>query len=146
MTKGCAGSGKTSVSVEKYSYLYESGKTDLVYLTYNEKLSIRIQNDLNTIFGEEIKDVHVRTVANFFQEFIEDECKESLSGKIIVNFNGYNGEKTTLYFSYGVGTWEPNLKTYHKINSSFILNNNMIVKHLRDTFKTDLEMILRGNR
>lgn len=94
LTKGCAGSGKTSVSVEKYSYLYESGKTDLVYLTYNEKLSIRIQNDLNTIFGEEIKDVHVRTVANFFQEFIEDECKESLSGKIIVNFSGYNGEKT----------------------------------------------------
>ena len=55
-------------------------------------------------------------------------------------------KKTTPYFSYGVGTWDPNLNTYHKINSSFILNNNMIVKHLRDNFKTDLEMILRGNR
>lgn len=94
LTKGCAGSGKTSVSVEKYSYLYESGMTDLVYLTYNEKLSIRIQNDLNTIFGGEVKDVHVRTVANFFQEFIEVECKESLSGKKFVDFSGYNGEKS----------------------------------------------------
>ena len=107
LTKGCAGSGKTSVSVEKYSYLYESGKTDLVYLTYNEKLSIRIQNDLNTIFGEEIKDVHVRTVANFFQEFIEDECKESLSGKKIVNFSGYNGEKK---FSSLVSEYNGNLR------------------------------------
>ena len=107
LTKGCAGSGKTSVSVEKYSHLYESGKTDLVYLTYNEKLSIRIQNDLNTIFGEEIKDVHVRTVANFFQEFIEDECKESLLGKKFVNFSGYNGEKS---FSCLVSEYNGKLK------------------------------------
>ena len=67
-------------------------------------------------------------------------------GYIVKLNTSYNGEKTTPYFSYGVGTWDPYLKTYHKINSSFILNNNMIVKHLRDTFKTDLEMILRGNR
>ena len=107
LTKGCAGSGKTSVSVEKYNYLYESGKTDLVYLTYNEKLSIRIQNDLNTLFGEEIKDVHVRTVANFFQEFIEDECKESLLGKKFINFSGYNGEKS---FSSLVSEYNGNLK------------------------------------
>lgn len=107
LTKGCAGSGKTSVSVEKYSYLYESGKTDLVYLTYNEKLSIRIQNDLNTIFGEEVKDVHVRTVANFFKEFIEDECKESLSRKRFVDFSGYNGEKS---FSSLVSEYNGKLK------------------------------------
>ena len=67
-------------------------------------------------------------------------------GYIVKLNTSYNGEKTTPYFSYGVGTWDPNLNTYHKINSSFILNNNMIVKHLRDNFKTDLEMILRGNR
>ena len=67
-------------------------------------------------------------------------------GYIVKLNTSYNGEKKTPYFSYGVGTWDPNLNTYHKINSSFILNNNMIVKHLRDNFKTDLEMILRGNR
>lgn len=47
-------------------------------------------------------------------------------------------------FSYGVGAVNRQTNTYHPINSSAILNDNMIVKELRDTFKTRMEQALGG--
>ena len=34
--------------------------------------------------------------------------------------------------------------SYYRINSSGILNNNMIIKELRDNFKTKFERLLNG--
>ena len=34
--------------------------------------------------------------------------------------------------------------SYYRINSSEILNNNMIIKELRDNFKTKFERLLNG--
>ena len=56
-----------------------------------------------------------------------------------------NGVKYDL-FTYGVATYDSRLNTFHKINSSNVLNNNLIIKQLRDAFKSDLEYRLKYNR
>ena len=56
-----------------------------------------------------------------------------------------NGVKYDL-FTYGVATYDSRLNTFHKINSSNVLNNNLIIKQLRDAFKPDLEYRLKYNR
>ncbi|MCI7361866.1 MAG: bacteriocin [Campylobacter sp.] len=56
-----------------------------------------------------------------------------------------NGVKYDL-FTYGVATYDSGLNTFHKINSSNVLNNNLIIKQLRDAFKSDLEYRLKYNR
>ena len=56
-----------------------------------------------------------------------------------------NGVKYDL-FTYGVATYDSELNTFHKINSSNVLNNNLIIKQLRDAFKSDLEYRLKYNR
>ncbi|MDY4013652.1 MAG: hypothetical protein SOY61_08200 [Campylobacter sp.] len=56
-----------------------------------------------------------------------------------------NGVKYDL-FTYGVATYDSKLNTFHKINSSNVLNNNLIIKQLRDAFKSDLEYRLKYNR
>ena len=56
-----------------------------------------------------------------------------------------NGVKYDL-FIHGVATYDSRLNTFHKINSSNVLNNNLIIKQLRDAFKSDLEYRLKYNR
>ena len=56
-----------------------------------------------------------------------------------------NGVKYDL-FTYGVATYDSRLNTFHKINSSNVLNNNLIIKQLRDAFKSDLEYRLKYSR
>ena len=56
-----------------------------------------------------------------------------------------NGVKYDL-FTYGVATYDSRLNTFHKINSSNVLNNNLIIKQLRDAFKSDFEYRLKYNR
>ncbi|MDY3775696.1 MAG: hypothetical protein SOZ73_00520 [Campylobacter sp.] len=56
-----------------------------------------------------------------------------------------NGVKYDL-FTHGVATYDSELNTFHKINSSNVLNNNLIIKQLRDAFKSDLEYRLKYNR
>lgn len=45
-------------------------------------------------------------------------------------------------FNYGVGAYDRINGSFHKIDSSSILNNNMIIKELRDNFKSEMESIL----
>ena len=56
-----------------------------------------------------------------------------------------NGVKYDL-FTHGVATYDSRLNTFHKINSSNVLNNNLIIKQLRDAFKSDLEYRLKYSR
>ena len=45
-----------------------------------------------------------------------------------------NGVKYDL-FTYGVATYDSRLNTFHKINSSNVLNNNLIIKAIEGRFQ-----------
>ena len=49
-------------------------------------------------------------------------------------------------FTYKVITYDTNLRTYHNITSSQLLNNNAIIKELTQKYKTTFENILGGLR
>ena len=53
---------------------------------------------------------------------------------------------TYTYFTYKVITYDTNLRTYHNITSSQLLNNNAIIKELTQKYKTTFENILGGLR
>lgn len=47
-------------------------------------------------------------------------------------------------FTYGVEAYNRFTGTFHKINSSAVLNNNMIIRELRDNYKVQMENGLGG--
>lgn len=47
-------------------------------------------------------------------------------------------------FSYSAAAYNEKRDTFHKISSSLVLNNNMVIKQLRDNFKSRLESELGG--
>ena len=47
-------------------------------------------------------------------------------------------------FSYSAAAYNEKSNTFHKISSSFVLNNNAVVRQLRDNFKSRLESHLGG--
>lgn len=47
-------------------------------------------------------------------------------------------------FSYSAAAYNEKRDTFHKIYSSLVLNNNIVIKQLRDNFKSRLESELGG--
>ena len=47
-------------------------------------------------------------------------------------------------FTYSAAAYNEKTKEYHKISSSFVLNNNAVVRQLRDAFKRRMESDLGG--
>ena len=47
-------------------------------------------------------------------------------------------------FTYSAAAYNEKTKEYHKISSSFVLNNNTVVRQLRDAFKSRMESDLGG--
>lgn len=47
-------------------------------------------------------------------------------------------------FTYSAAAYNEKTKEYHKISSSFVLNNNAVVRQLRDNFKRRMESDLGG--
>ncbi|WP_096014855.1 bacteriocin [Campylobacter lanienae] len=73
---------------------------------------------------------------------------QNMLGYTVKRNIGYNNNGRYVYFSYGAAQFYapqgvPN-GSYYRINSSEILNNNMIIKELRDNFKTKFERLLNG--
>lgn len=67
----------------------------------------------------------------------------NLGYTVKINVDNYRGNKS-YYYTYGVAVYDNDLRTYHKINSSYILNNNAIVKRLANSYKNDMEYILKA--
>ena len=67
----------------------------------------------------------------------------NLGYTVKINVDNYRGNKN-YYYTYGVAVYDNDLRTYHKINSSYILNNNAIVKRLANSYKNDMEYILKA--
>ena len=67
----------------------------------------------------------------------------NLGYTVKINVYNYRGKKS-YYYTYGVAVYDNDLRTYHKINSSYILNNNAIVKRLANSYKNDMEYILKA--
>ena len=47
-------------------------------------------------------------------------------------------------FTYSAAAYNEKTKEYHKISSSFVLNNNAVIRQLRDAFKRRMESDLGG--
>lgn len=47
-------------------------------------------------------------------------------------------------FTYSAAAYNKQTGEYHKISSSFVLNNNAVVRQLRDNFKRQMESDLGG--
>ena len=59
---------------------------------------------------------------------------------------GFNKSGAYTYFTHKVITYDTNLRTYHNITSSQLLNNNAIIKELARKYKSTFENILGGLR
>ena len=69
-----------------------------------------------------------------------------LLGYSVTRNIGVNKGATYTYFTYKVIAYDTNLRTYHNITSSQLLNNNAIIKELTQKYKTTFENILGGLR
>lgn len=69
-----------------------------------------------------------------------------LLGYSVTRNIGFNKSGAYTYFTYKVITYDTNLKTYHNITSSQLLNNNAIIKELAQKYKSTFESILGGLR
>ena len=67
-----------------------------------------------------------------------------LPGYSITRNIGFNKSAAYTYFTYKVITYDTNLRTYHNITSSQLLNNNAIIKELAQKYKSTFENILGG--
>ena len=84
---------------------------------------------------------------------LEEEVTNSLSalfrqlpGYSVTRNIGFNKNVAYTYFTYKVITYDTNLRTYHNIASSQLLNNNAIIKELARKYKSTFESILGGLR
>ena len=66
-------------------------------------------------------------------------------GKVLMEID-FNKSGAYTYFTYKVITYDTNLRTYHNITSSQLLNNNAIIKELAQKYKSTFESILGGLR
>ena len=69
-----------------------------------------------------------------------------LPGYSVTRNIGFNKSGAYTYFTYKVITYDTNLRTYHNITSSQLLNNNAIIKELAQKYKSTFESILGGLR
>ncbi|MCI7022610.1 MAG: hypothetical protein MR964_00020 [Campylobacter sp.] len=67
-----------------------------------------------------------------------------LPGYSITRNIGFNKSGAYTYFTYKVITYDTNLRTYHNITSSQLLNNNAIINELARKYKSTFESILGG--
>ena len=67
-----------------------------------------------------------------------------LPGYSVTRNIGFNKSGAYTYFTYKVITYDTNLRTYHNITSSQLLNNNAIIKELAQKYKSTFESILGG--
>ena len=67
----------------------------------------------------------------------------NLGYNVKINVDNYRGNKS-YYHTHGVAVYDNVLRTYHKINSSYISNNNAIIKRLTNSYKNDMEHILKA--
>ena len=67
-----------------------------------------------------------------------------LLGYSVTRNIGFNKSAAYTYFTYKVITYDTNLRTYHNITSSQLLNNNAIIKELAQKYKSTFENILGG--
>ena len=67
-----------------------------------------------------------------------------LPGYSVTRNIGFNKSGAYTYFTYKVITYDTNLRTYHNITSSQLLNNNAIIKELAQKYKSTFENILGG--
>ncbi|MCI6299206.1 MAG: hypothetical protein MR582_06155 [Campylobacter sp.] len=67
-----------------------------------------------------------------------------LLGYSVTRNIGFNKSGAYTYFTYKVITYDTNLRTYHNITSSQLLNNNAIIKELAQKYKSTFESILGG--
>ena len=67
----------------------------------------------------------------------------NLGYNVKINVDNYRGNKS-YYHTHGVALYDNVLRTYHKINSSYISNNNAIIKRLTNSYKNDMEHILKA--
>ncbi len=82
---GCAGSGKTLISVEMYKNIVDevfSGEfvdeLELIYLTYNQYTI----NSVRPLLLDKVKSANAKTIEDYFKSIVG---KEALEGKTIVN-------------------------------------------------------------
>ncbi len=78
--------------------------------------------------------------------FAVDLLASVTNGKISDNSPGVKVLSLEEDFTYKVITYDTNLRTYHNITSSQLLNNNAIIKELTQKYKTTFENILGGLR
>ena len=69
-----------------------------------------------------------------------------LLGYSVTRNIGVSKGATYTYFTYKVITYDTNLRTYHNITSSQLLNNNAIIRELTQKYKATFENILGGLR
>ena len=69
-----------------------------------------------------------------------------LPGYSVTRNIGFNKSTAYTYFTYKVITYDTNLKTYHNITRSQLLNNNAIINELAQKYKSTFESILGGLR
>ncbi|MCI7103735.1 MAG: hypothetical protein MR927_06050, partial [Campylobacter sp.] len=68
----------------------------------------------------------------------------NLGHNVKINVNNHRGNKSYRYKN-DVAAYENVLRTYQKINSSYILNNhNAIIKRLTNSYKNNMEHILKA--
>ena len=67
-----------------------------------------------------------------------------LPGYSVTRNIGFNKSGAYTYFTYKVITYDTNLRTYHNITSSQLLNNNAIIKELAQKYKSTFKNILGG--
>ena len=59
---------------------------------------------------------------------------------------GYSRYGKYVYFTYGVGAFDIRTQKFYRINSSAILNNNMVIKEIANKYKERFESDLGGWR
>ena len=69
-----------------------------------------------------------------------------LPGYSITRNIGFNKSAAYTYFTYKVIAYDTNLRTYHNITSSQLLNNNAIINEFARKYKSTFESILGGLR
>ena len=86
---GCAGSGKTLISVKMYQNIVEEvysggnvSEIELIYLTYNRYTV----NSVRPLLKEKVNTVNAKTIEEFFTDIIG---KDALSGKTLVDENDF---------------------------------------------------------
>ncbi|WP_103580823.1 bacteriocin-type signal sequence domain-containing protein [Campylobacter concisus] len=90
---------------------------------------------------------HYNVNKNRFLELmkvVKDPTTEYIAYSVKRNIGVEHGGKRFVYFTYNAGYVSALDKEFHRSNSSSILNNNTLIKEMRDNYKNDMESALGG--